>query len=163
MGSTAFLFFSLILYIETCHCWIFPGMKVPTHRGFLQLKTQVQQKSFKTKQLYRTSSNSLKLSSKSSDDSRRPIEGEFDNRTIASRALFSFSDWGQFLPGNLSSTDDAAAAGVLGMMMRAIDAGKQANQDSSVQDGNVTEVCLKHPMHTEEDSSYRASAPSRRR
>jgi hypothetical protein len=69
-----------------------------------------------------------------SSENQKGKDEENQNGTSAGQNLFPFSDWSQFIPGNLTA-DDAAAAGVLGMMRRAMDAGKQANQDSAAANG----------------------------
>ena len=126
--------------IEFCECWLDLSwynvkQKKSTHfQGYcpnLLRRREIRLKRFTVPTIKRSMT-------KVPDDFTKQQESESENRTSGNRAIFAFSDWSQFLPGNIS-TDDAAAAGVLGMMMRAIDAGKKSNQDSTL---SVPEVEL---------------------
>jgi hypothetical protein len=142
MRVLAFLVTCFVFLMEMGDCWIsssLMGFKIgakPSCNDGLK---------FKKIMIGRYATVNLKTSfgSSENDNGQDSQDEENQNETSAGRNLFPFSDWSQFFPGNLS-TDDAAAAGVLGMMRRAIDAGKQMNQDSAAANGDSSQVSANH-------------------
>jgi hypothetical protein len=122
---------SIVVVVQICDCWIDSSLCGLKHAQSIRSHAQISHSRQRLAKFERFMSTKQRMARSVPDDIMRPDDSENENRSSSNRAMFPFTDWSQFIPGNIS-TDDQAAAGVLGMMMRAIDAGKQSSQESTL-------------------------------